>query len=113
MVSSTTKYSGFHVNQTRDRKNMPRKKIRAARVKKKHRDASSSGASSSEEEGAGRASAPASPKKDRKKLSFKEREALRRQASDAKRRAKMQCRLCGRSGHVRRECPVCVSRHGV
>ena len=56
---------------------MPRKKIRAARVKKKHRDASSSGASSSEEEGAGRASASASPKKDRKKLSFKEREALR------------------------------------
>ena len=40
-----------------------------------------------------------------KKLSFKKRRELQQKAADVKRRSKQKCRLCGKQGHIRRECP--------
>ena len=41
----------------------------------------------------------------RGKMSFKDRRLLRLKENETKRRSKMKCRLCGKPGHVRRECP--------
>lgn len=38
-------------------------------------------------------------------LDFAQRREAQRKAAAEKRRAKMKCHLCGKSGHVRRECP--------
>ena len=84
------------------------------RRKKKKKKGKRHGDSSSEEEeerggeeigGDEPAGAAKGGHKNKSKLSFRERAALRREASNAKRRAKMKCRLCGEVGHVRRECP--------
>jgi Tat protein secretion system quality control protein TatD with DNase activity len=40
-----------------------------------------------------------------KDLDFKQRQELQRQQAAEKRRHKQKCHLCGKSGHVRRECP--------
>ena len=84
---------------------MPRRKKKKG---KRHGDSSSE----EEEERGGEeiggdepAGAAKGGHKNKSKLSFRERAALRREASNAKRRAKMKCRLCGEVGHVRRECP--------
>jgi hypothetical protein len=68
---------------------MPRKKTKKRGGGRRGTSPSSSSPSSSSSEGEGSES-PAKGQKNKKKLGFREREALRRQASDAKRRAKMQ-----------------------
>lgn len=40
-----------------------------------------------------------------KDLDFAQRRELQRQAAADKRRAKMKCHVCGKTGHVKRECP--------
>jgi hypothetical protein len=40
-----------------------------------------------------------------KSLDFAQRQELKRQAAQEKRRQKMKCYLCGQTGHLRRECP--------
>lgn len=40
-----------------------------------------------------------------KNLDFGQRRELLRKAASEKRRAKQKCRICGQTGHVRRECP--------
>jgi NAD(P)-dependent dehydrogenase (short-subunit alcohol dehydrogenase family)/Tat protein secretion system quality control protein TatD with DNase activity len=75
---------------------MPRKKKRG----KRRGDSSSD---SGEESMPPTASSPS--RTDNKKLSFKERRELQREQAQAKRRSKQKCRLCGKPGHIRRECP--------
>jgi TatD DNase family protein len=44
-------------------------------------------------------------KKDAGKLSFKERQELKRQQAREKRSAKQKCYICGQAGHTRKQCP--------
>eukprot|EP00565_Helicotheca_tamesis_P008767 CAMPEP_0185734952 /NCGR_PEP_ID=MMETSP1171-20130828/23992_1 /TAXON_ID=374046 /ORGANISM="Helicotheca tamensis, Strain CCMP826" /LENGTH=95 /DNA_ID=CAMNT_0028405103 /DNA_START=34 /DNA_END=318 /DNA_ORIENTATION=- len=40
-----------------------------------------------------------------KELDYAQRQELKRQQAAAKRKSKQRCFLCGKTGHVRRECP--------
>ena len=79
--------------------------------KKKKRGKRRNDSSSSDDEPTSSTSSPTSspsrsPASNRhKKLSFKEQKELQRKQKEERRRAKQKCRLCGRAGHIRRECP--------
>jgi Tat protein secretion system quality control protein TatD with DNase activity len=46
-----------------------------------------------------------SPSSKNKNLDFKQRRELQRKEAADKRRSKQKCHLCGKAGHVRRDCP--------